>query len=86
MERPWVKISVAQNEKTLTLRVHDNGQGIPKGFEKKIFSMFFRGNEKSQGSGLGLFILNSAVERLKGSVSVESEAGRGSIFTVVLPV
>jgi len=65
--------------------VKDNGIGIPADIQEKIFDMFYRGNDKSKGAGLGLYIVKSAVEKLNGSITVKSELGEGSVFTVLLP-
>jgi signal transduction histidine kinase len=48
--------------------------------------MFFRGNTKSSGTGLGLYIVRNAVEKSGGRVILESEENRGTIFTVYLPL
>lgn len=67
------------------IMVEDNGEGIPKDYLSKIFNMFSRASETSKGSGLGLYVLKNALDKLNGSVDVESELGRGSRFTVFLP-
>jgi len=68
----------------LRIEVEDNGQGIPQEYQDKIYDMFYRANEKADGSGLGLYILRRAVERLQGDVSLKSEHGKGSVFTIQL--
>jgi signal transduction histidine kinase len=65
--------------------VADNGEGIPEQYQNKIFNMFFRGTESSKGSGLGLYILKNALDKLNGTINVESAYGKGSKFTVFLP-
>lgn len=81
-------ITVSLSEKTDMYEwvVKDNGAGISPDIQKKIFDMFYRGNDKSKGAGLGLYIVKSAVEKLHGSISVKSEAGIGAEFTLLLPV
>ena len=69
----------------LVIRVEDNGLGIGKDIQNRIFDMFFRGHEVSKGSGLGLYILKNAVEKLRGKIILESEAGEGTTFTIELP-
>ena len=69
----------------LVIRVEDNGIGISKEIQPKIFDMFFRGHEISKGSGLGLYILKNAVEKLNGKIDLESQPGVGTNFTIELP-
>jgi len=72
------------------VRVIDNGFGIDDKNQKKIFERFYRiKNEKTRyitGTGLGLPIVKELVQSLGGFIELESETGRGSIFTVLLPV
>ena len=63
----------------------DNGIGIEKDKLARIFEMFYRATEQSDGSGIGLYIVKNAVEKLGGSISVESKIGSGTIFTILLP-
>ncbi len=69
----------------LCIHVEDNGQGIAKEYHTKIFDMFYRGNEESKGSGLGLYIVKEALAKLSGSIQLESSPGVGSTFIVKLP-
>ncbi len=80
-----IQISVQVTCQEAVLTIKDNGIGIEKQYHGKIFDMFFRATTLSQGSGLGLFILKDTVEKLKGRISVHSEPGKGSTFTVWLP-
>jgi hypothetical protein len=82
----FVKISLERSATQLSIIVEDNGQGIQAKFHEKIFDMFFRASENSKGSGLGLFLVRETVTKMNGSVSVESEYGKGSCFTVTLPI
>jgi signal transduction histidine kinase len=52
--------------------------------QAKIFNMFFRGTVNSKGSGLGLYIAREAAERISSKILVQSEYGKGSIFTLAL--
>jgi len=67
------------------IKVEDNGQGISPEYHSKIFEMFFRANEQSKGSGLGLYIVKEALVKLSGSIQLESVPGLGTTFTVRLP-
>jgi len=69
------------------IQVKDTGIGIPKEALPRLFSEFQRldGSEHIEGSGLGLFIVKTIVEGHGGEVTVESELGAGSTFTILLP-
>jgi signal transduction histidine kinase len=82
---PWVNIQAYYRDRKLTLIISDNGQGIDGDLLPKIFDMFFRGTNQSRGSGLGLYIVKETVERLAGDVSVQSDFGKGTIFTLTIP-
>jgi len=78
-----VKIGVTDEE--LFLSFHDNGIGISDDYLPRIFEMFFRATERSEGAGLGLYIVRETVDKLYGTIRVESEAGKGTTFTITLP-
>ena len=63
----------------------DNGIGIAAEFLPKVFDMFFRATERSQGAGLGLYIVKETVEKLQGSIKLESDMGEGTTFSLQLP-
>lgn len=67
------------------LYVEDTGIGIPQSEQKMIFERFYKRSEFSQGVGLGLSICVLIVEKMGGRIELQSEEGRGSRFTVVLP-
>lgn len=67
-------------------RMEDTGRGIELSEQKMIFSRFYKQDEFSQGAGLGLSICQVIVEKLRGKIELWSEPGKGSRFTVVLPV
>ena len=67
------------------LTVRDNGHGIPKENMKKIFEPFFSTKPPGEGTGLGLFVTRGIVEKLCGSIEVESRLGDGTRFYVNLP-
>jgi signal transduction histidine kinase len=68
-----------------SIRAEDNGIGIDDQYIEKIFDMFFRATDTSQGSGLGLYIVKEAVEKLQGGIRVESSKGKGTVFLIELP-
>ncbi|MEQ8905065.1 HAMP domain-containing sensor histidine kinase [Ekhidna sp.] len=85
-----ISIHVDQSSKSTTISVSDNGQGIPKKHQKKIFKKFYRVPESShqhnqKGFGLGLHIVASEIKKLGGKISVDSTEGVGSTFKITLP-
>jgi signal transduction histidine kinase len=84
---PAITISFDQKEAHLLLRVADNGAGILPEYHEKIFKMFQRLHHQSEysGTGIGLAAVKKAAQMMGGDVSVESEADKGSVFTVKLP-
>lgn len=82
---PYVKVLISQNENEVSIVVEDNGLGIDKDHQAKVFDMFYRANVRAKGSGLGLYILKRAVERLNGQINLKSKLNEGSVFTVILP-
>lgn len=83
---PWVKISIYHSDNKLIIVVADNGQGIHADRVNKIFDMFYRGTERSQGSGLGLYIVKEAVEKMSGTIRVESIEHEGTTFYITIPL
>ena len=69
----------------VVVKISDNGPGIPAEILPRIFDPFFTTKDVGQGSGLGLSIVHGIVERHGGTISVESEVGSGTTFTVSLP-
>lgn len=82
----WIDVSVTNSNGTIKLRVSDNGMGIEPEHHSKIFDMFYRGTYHSKGSGLGLYIVKETVNKMEGTISVESTPGKGSSFLITLPV
>lgn len=82
---PFVSIKIHQNSKGVTIEIGDNGIGIPEQVQPIIFDMFTRGHEESKGTGLGLYIVKGSIERLKGSIKMESKSGKGTKFTIMIP-
>jgi signal transduction histidine kinase len=70
---------------TVSLVVEDNGVGIPKKDLSRIFDPFFT-TKGSKGTGLGLSITYGIVQKLRGKIEVRSEVGKGTTFTVTLPL
>jgi two-component system phosphate regulon sensor histidine kinase PhoR len=85
-----VTVSLARAGERARLQVEDSGIGIPAADLPRIFDEFFRASNarerRTDGTGLGLAIVNAVAVQHGGSVQVESEVGRGTRFTVELPL
>src|SRR3954470_3219617 len=89
-ERPPSQAGPFGSSGYFQISVEDNGIGIPRDVQTKVFDTFFQADSSASreygGAGLGLSIVKSYVEAHGGQVSVRSEPGKGSIFTMVLPI
>ena len=83
-----VSCVITTDEKTVTVAISDTGIGMNPETKRHIFDKFYQGDTShtGDGNGIGLNIVSRIIYLCGGSVSVESEAGRGSTFTVTLPV
>lgn len=80
-----LKIEASINPMAAEIIVSDNGIGIKREHLKKIFDMFYRATEKSQGSGLGMYIVKQAVDKLRGNIRLTSSFGKGTRIKIVVP-
>lgn len=84
-ENHSLKVTAEVSGTDLNLTFVDNGIGIEKEFIPRIFEMFYRATERSEGAGLGLYIVRETVQKLHGNISVESQIGKGTTFRVTIP-
>jgi PAS domain S-box-containing protein len=82
---PYLMVLVTSTEEKAEIRVKDNGEGIPPEAQSKIFNMFFRASGNAPGSGLGLYIVKEAIEKVGGTITVNSAYGEGTEFVVAVP-
>ena len=84
-EYQFIAISVKEEHDLINLAVEDNGQGIEKQYHCRLFEMFFRASDTSNGTGLGLFLVKKVVESLKGTITLESEFQVSTKVQIVIP-
>jgi PAS domain S-box-containing protein len=84
-KNPEVTIKVHVDHLRADISFADNGIGIEERNLAKIFEMFYRATEQSDGSGIGLYIVKNAVEKLGGQISVASKPEQGTRFNILLP-
>ena len=84
-EKAKVKVVLKRADGNIVFRVIDNGIGIPKEMQDKIFNRFYRVEHSAttSGYGLGLALVKTIVDYHGGSITVDSEVGKGTAFTVV---
>lgn len=83
-----ISVSVREENDYAIVKITDTGEGMSKEIQKNLFDPYFQGDSShsSQGLGLGLSIVKRIVELCKGTISVRSTMGEGSMFTVILPM
>lgn len=84
-----IVVSMEEESETVKVKIKDTGYGIPAADLPNIFKRFYRvrnnGHDQIEGNGLGLAIVHSIIEQHQGQITVESEPGKGTCFTVSLP-
>jgi signal transduction histidine kinase len=88
-DRGGIDISCVTDDARIRIDVRDTGRGIRQDLRERIFEPFVQGEapltRTSEGTGLGLAISREFARAMGGDITVESESGRGSVFTLVLP-
>ena len=82
----YLKISTKVVAENIHILFEDNGLGIEEALISKVFDMFFRATHKAEGTGIGLFIVREAVEKMNGHIKCSSILGKGSSFEIILPI
>jgi signal transduction histidine kinase len=82
---PYVAVNINTSATETAITISDNGIGIPEELQPKIFDMFFRISRDSVGSGLGLYIVKEAVNKLDGEIKMQSNVGQGTTFYITIP-
>lgn len=86
VEKPFIRIACQSQADQVVITVEDNGIGIEEDQLSKIFDLYFRGTSRSNGNGLGLYLVKKALERMGGTIAVQSTFGKGTKFTILLGV
>lgn len=81
----WANFCIQLNRKEAYIVVEDNGEGISKSRIEEVFKMFYRGNERATGSGLGLYMVRQLIDKMGGSVNIQSEFGEGTKLEIRIP-
>ncbi|UXX78737.1 HAMP domain-containing histidine kinase [Reichenbachiella carrageenanivorans] len=85
IEDSFINIEAEINPNELKVEIEDNGIGIEEQYLDHIFNMFYRASPEAKGSGLGLYIVQETLEKLKGKITVESTYNVGTKFVVTIP-
>jgi signal transduction histidine kinase len=85
--RSPITITIDRTDEQIAIRIADRGPGMTKDEARNAFERFYRGDGRGEisGSGLGLAIAKRAVERARGTISLATEIGVGTTFTIALP-
>ncbi|VBB43217.1 conserved hypothetical protein [uncultured Desulfatiglans sp.] len=81
-----IEVKSRQLGSEIHVKVADNGPGMPEEIQKRVFDPFFTTKDTGKGTGLGLWVSYGIVEKLGGTIKLQSTVGKGSVFTVRLPV
>jgi len=84
-DNSFIQVSATITPAHAIVHILDNGVGINRDYLPEIFNMFYRASEKSDGAGLGLYIVKETLERLHGRVAVTSRLGEGTDITLTIP-
>jgi signal transduction histidine kinase len=83
-DHPYIRVTFQRNKESVSIGVEDNGQGMPESSLPHIFDMFYRASPDTEGTGLGLYIVREALNKINGTIEVKSKYGKGSTFTITL--
>ncbi|RAW03403.1 MASE1 domain-containing protein [Pseudochryseolinea flava] len=82
---PVIKVDVEIADHNVTLSIEDNGKGIEREHLPNIYKMFYRATDDGAGSGLGLYIVKEAIDKLNGNISIDSTVGKGTTVNLRIP-
>lgn len=79
---PFINISLSEKKDSIIIRIEDNGEGIADNIKSKIFDLYYRGSESSEGNGIGLYLVKKVMEKLKSTLHLESQIGKFTIMEI----
>ena len=82
---PVIKVDVLINENLASVAIQDNGKGIEREHLPNVYKMFYRATDDGAGSGLGLYIVKEAIDKLNGQIDIQSEVGKGTVVRFAIP-
>jgi signal transduction histidine kinase len=82
---PVINVNVEITDRKAFVEIEDNGRGIPNEHLNKVCQMFYRATDDGAGSGLGLYIVKETIDKLQGSIKIESEVGKGTTVRLMIP-
>lgn len=84
-EQKIIQVTATVTPAHCVLQVRDNGIGIHSDYIDSVFNMFYRATDRSQGAGLGLYIVKEMVDKLSGTIYITSELGEGTTIVITVP-
>ncbi|MBA4058339.1 MAG: hybrid sensor histidine kinase/response regulator, partial [Marivirga sp.] len=84
-EKSFIKVQVHHDSDRVIIIIEDNGIGIAEEQQGRVFDMYYRATQNSEGFGLGLYIVRETLEQMNGSILLQSIKGIGTIFTITIP-
>lgn len=81
----FVKVTIESDKDQAVVSIEDNGIGISADHQAKVYNLFFRASIQSYGSGMGMYIVKNAIDKLRGEISLNSTEGEGTTFTITIP-
>jgi signal transduction histidine kinase len=82
---PVIEVNVEVDDQLASVEIQDNGKGISKEHLGNVCQMFYRATDDGPGSGLGLYIVKETIEKLNGSLKIDSELGKGTCVKLQIP-
>jgi len=82
----WIRVKSIRSGGEILVSVSDNGPGIPEDMQRKVFDPFFTTKSAGKGTGLGLWISHSIMEKMGGTITLNSTVGAGTTFVAQIPL